>query len=77
MQVSALQAFGNAPIQIVDPTTCRVYCVIDSSLLAELERRTDSDAIREGVAGVQAGRSVSINEARTTDRCLLVERFAQ
>ena len=33
-------------MQIVDPTTHRVYYVIDSGLLAELERRSDLDAIR-------------------------------
>ena len=76
-QASALQAGGNAPMQIVDPTTRRVYYVIDSGMLAELERRSDLDAIREGVADMQAGRSVSIDQARTTDRGLLVERFAQ
>ena len=76
-QVSALQAGGNAPMQIVDPTTRRVYYVIDSGLLAELERRSDLDAIREGVADMRAGRSVPIDQARTTDRAVLVERFAK
>ena len=64
-------------MQIVDPTTRRVYYVIDSGLFAELERRSDLDAIREGVADMQAGRSISIDQARTTDRGLLVERLAQ
>lgn len=76
-QASALHAAGNAPMQIVDPTTRRVYYVIDSGLLSELERRSDLDAIREGVADMQAGRSVPIDQARTTDRALLVERLAQ
>jgi hypothetical protein len=76
-QSSALQAGGNAPMQIVDPTTSRVYYVIDSGLLAELGRRSDLDAIREGVADMQAGRSIPIDQARTADRTLLVERFAQ
>ena len=67
-QVSALQAGGNAPMQIVDPTTRRVFYVIDSGLLAELERRSDLDAIREGVSDMQAGSSVPIDQARTTDR---------
>ena len=76
-QASALQAGGNAPMQIIDPTTRRVYYVIDSGFLAELERRSDLDAIREGVADMQAGRSQSIDQARTADRALLVERFAR
>jgi hypothetical protein len=58
-QASAMQAGGNAPMQIVDPTTRRVYYVIDSGLLAELERRSDLDAIREGVADMQAGQHSS------------------
>lgn len=76
-QASALHASGNAPMQIVDPTTRRVYYVIDSGLLAELERRSDLDAIREGVADMHAGRSVPIDQARTTDRATLLERFAK
>jgi len=58
-------------------TTRRVYYVIDSGLLAELERRSDLDAIREGVDDMQAGRSVPIDRAKTSDRAVLVERFSQ
>jgi predicted transcriptional regulator len=76
-QALALHASGNAPMQIVDPTTQRVYYLIDSGLLAELERRSDLDAIREGIADMQAGRSVPIDQAKTTDRSTLVERFAR
>ncbi len=76
-QASALQAGGNAPMQIIDPTTRRVYYVIDSGFLAELERRSDLDAIREGVADMQVGRSQSIDQARTADRALLVEHFVR
>jgi predicted transcriptional regulator len=74
-QASALQAGGNAPMQIVDPTTRRVYYVIDSGLLAELERRSDLDAIREGVADMQVGRSVLVDQARTMDRAKYESRF--
>ena len=76
-QASALHAGGDAPMQIVDPTTRRVYYVIDSGLLAELERRSDLNAIREGVADMQEGRSVPIDQAKTKDRATLLERFAQ
>ncbi len=70
-QASALHAAGNAPMQIVDPITRRVYYVIDSGLLAELERRSDLDAVRAGIADMHAGRSVPIDQARTTDRVAL------
>ena len=76
-QASALHAGGRAPRRIVDPTTRRVYYVIDSGLLAELERRSDLDAIREGVADMHAGRSVPINQARTEDRAVLVESLSR
>lgn len=76
-QASVLQASGNATMQIVDPNTLRVYYVIDSGLLAELERRSDLDAIREGVSDMHEGRSVPIDQARTTDRAVLLERFAR
>ena len=62
-------------MQIVDPITRRVYYVIDSGVLAELERRSDLDAIREGVDDMLSGRSVPIDQTRTTDRALLTERF--
>lgn len=71
-QASELQASGNAPMQIVDPTTLRVYYVIERGLLAELERRSDLNAIREGIADMKEGRSVPMDQARTTDRAKLV-----
>ena len=64
-------------MQVVDPATRRVYYVIDSGLLAELERHSDLEAIREGVADMKSGHSVSIDQAKTADRIVLVERFAQ
>jgi hypothetical protein len=76
-QSLSLRAGGNAPMQIVDPATRRVYYVIDGGLLAELERHSDLEAIREGVADMKSGHSVSIDQAKTADRIVLVERFAQ
>ena len=76
-QSLSLRAGGNAPMQIVDPATRRVYYVIDGGLLAELERHSDLEAIREGVADMQAGHSVPIVQAKTADRIVLVERFTQ
>ncbi len=76
-QASALQAGGNAPMQLVDPTTRRVYYVIDSTFLAELERHADLDAIREGIEDMQAGRSLPIEQARIEDRETLLARFAR
>jgi hypothetical protein len=46
-------------------------------LLAELERHSDLEAVREGVADMQAGHSVPIEQAKTADRIVLFERFAQ
>lgn len=46
-------------------------------LLDELERHSDLEAIREGVADMQAGHSVPLDQAKTADRILLVERFAR
>ncbi len=48
---------------------------LPGSLLAELEWRSDSDAICEGVAGLEAVLSQFIDQARTTDRAFLIERF--
>jgi hypothetical protein len=46
-------------------------------LLAEFERHSDLEAIREGVADMKSGHSVPIDQAKTADRIVLVERFAQ
>ena len=76
-QASALHAGGDAPLQIVDPTTRRVYYVVDGGLLAEVKCRADLEAIREGIADMQAGLSVPIEQARTVDRAQLLRQFDQ
>ena len=64
-------------MQIVDPVTRRVYYVIDSGFLAELERRADLEAIREGIADMQAGSSLPIGQAKTLDRATLLRRIGR
>ena len=76
-QATALHAGGDAPMQIVDPTTQRVYYIVDGDLLAELKCHSDLEAIREGIADMRAGRSIPIEQARTEDRAQLLRRFAQ
>ena len=76
-QSNALHAGGDVPMQIVDPISQRVYYVVDSGLLAELRCRSDLEAIREGIADMRAGRSISIEQAKNEDRALLMRRFAQ
>jgi hypothetical protein len=74
-QASALHAGGNAPMQLVDPQTQRVYYVIDSSFLAELEQHANLEAIREGVDDIRAGRTLPIDDARIADRAALLARL--
>lgn len=74
-QASALQASGNSPMQLVDPKTQRIYYVIDSSFLAELEQHANLEAIRDGVDDMREGRTLSIDEARMADRAALLARL--
>jgi hypothetical protein len=74
-QASALHASGDAPMQIVDPTTQRVYYVVDSGFLAELKCRADLEAIREGIADMRAGHSIPIEQARNEDRSQLLRHI--
>lgn len=67
-QAEALHQNGDE-LTVVDPTTNRIYVVVDQSILARaqavLQRQQEDDlaAIREGVADMEAGRTLSAEEA--------------
>lgn len=76
-QATALHEGGDGPMPIVDPTTQRVYYVVDGGLLAELKCRADLEAIREGIADMHAGRVIPIEQARSEDRAELLRHLSQ
>lgn len=70
--VNALQT-GNGVVRGIDPTTQRVYVLVDDEThrkaMDALRQREDLEAIQAGIDDLQAGRSLSVEESdqRTTD----------
>jgi prophage DNA circulation protein len=63
----ALHASGAGELEVIDPTTSRVYVVVDSqthqAAMAALRRQQDHDAIAEGIAQMEAGQGKPLDEA--------------
>jgi hypothetical protein len=52
----------DGPVPVEDGETQRLYFLIDESRLNALEEHEDLTAIREGIADMEAGRVVSLDE---------------
>ena len=63
----ALHASGVDELEVVDPTTNRVYVVVDSqthqAAMAALRQQQDHDAIANGIAQMEAGQGRPLDEA--------------
>jgi hypothetical protein len=79
-QTKALHAAGDK-LPVIDVTTQQLYVVVDLDVheraMEALREREDLEAIREGVAQVEAGEGVSIEEARKQTDAELVNRFGR
>jgi predicted transcriptional regulator len=53
---------GNGPILVEDDQTRRQYYLIDASTFQSLQQREDLAAIRDGIADMEAGRVVTLDE---------------
>lgn len=53
---------SEGPLPVEDERTHRVYYVVDESILAGLQQQEDLAAIREGIADMEAGRVVTLEE---------------
>lgn len=53
---------SDGPLPVEDERTHRVYYVVDESTLTGLQQQEDSSAIREGIAEMEAGRVVTLDE---------------
>lgn len=64
------------PVRIEDEQRHRVYFLVDESTYLNLQQRADLAAVREGIADMQAGRIVTIDEldARIRTRLGLPEK---
>ena len=53
---------SDGPVPVEDEQTHRVYFLVDPSTLNTLEQQEDLSAIREGIADMEAGRVVTLDE---------------
>ena len=68
----ALNASGGNQLELIDPTTNRMYVVVDSQThrkaMAALQRQQDHDAIAEGIAQMEAGQGKPLHEVEAEMR---------
>jgi predicted transcriptional regulator len=53
---------GNGPLLIEDDQTNRQYYLVDAATFQNLQQQEDLAAIREGIADMEAGRVVTLDE---------------
>ncbi|HEX3869016.1 MAG TPA: hypothetical protein VHV77_01135 [Pirellulales bacterium] len=53
---------SDGPVAVEDEQTRRVYFLVDPTTLQTLQREEDIAAIREGIADMEAGRVISLEE---------------
>jgi hypothetical protein len=63
----ALHASGTSEIEAIDPTSGRVYFIVDGDThrqaMEALRQRQDHEAIAEGIAQMEAGQGKPLDEA--------------
>jgi len=63
----ALHAAGHGELEVVDPSTNRTYTIVDSEIhrraMEALRSQQDRDAIRQGIAEMEAGLGKPLDEA--------------
>ena len=78
---AALHACGELQLEVVDPVTSRVYFIVESEThrqaMAALRARQDRDAIAQGLAEMEAGQGVPVEEAFDSIRTRLGLRRRQ
>lgn len=76
--VAALEAVGNGELEVVNPNDNRVYFVVDGDThrqaMDALRRQREREAIANGIAQMEAGEGVSLEEARNQTRGRLLSR---
>lgn len=61
---NAFHSNGNQPTPVVDPVDNQVYFLVTQATLDKALQTDDEDAIRSGIADMEAGRHFSLDEAR-------------
>jgi hypothetical protein len=74
----ALHANGGSELEVVDPETQRTYLVVDAQVhrmaMEALRRQQDREAIAQGIAEMEAGEGIPLDEARKMTREKLLAR---
>lgn len=74
----ALHATGGSELEVVDPETQRTYFLVDGEThrraMEALRRQQDRDAITQGLAEMESGKGISVDEARRLTRERLLAR---
>ena len=64
----ALRAAGEEPLPVIDPSNKQVYVVVDRAIhqraMEALRRQESVEAIRQGVASMEAGNGMSLQESQ-------------
>ena len=76
--VDALKAAGNGELEVVSPDDNRVYFVVDGDThrqaMEALRRQRDRDAIANGIAQMEEGEGIPLEEAQMQTRERLLSR---
>jgi hypothetical protein len=68
----ALNASGDKQLEVIDPTTNRIYVVVDSQThreaMAALRRQQGHDAVAEGISQMEAGQGKPLHEVEAEMR---------
>jgi hypothetical protein len=77
-QVAALRASGENELEVVDPDTERAYLIVDIEThrraMEALRQQQDRIAIAQGIAELDAGEGMPVEEARVLTRQKLLAR---
>lgn len=77
-QAAALRAAGERELEVVDPDTQRTYFVVEAEIhrqaMEALRRQQDRDTIAQGLAEMEAGQAIPLEEARKLTRERLLAR---
>jgi predicted transcriptional regulator len=75
---AALDATGDTSLEVVNPSNNRTYFLVDGETHCQamdaLRRQQDRDAIAEGIAQMEAGDAIPLEEAREMTRQHLLSR---
>ena len=76
--IDALKAAGNGALEVINPHDNRIYFVVEGDThrqaMEALRRQRDRDAIANGIAQMEAGEGIPLEQARQLTRERLLSR---